>query len=73
LIGFGGVVLVVALLGDAIESIESGGGKLRMRAAAAEKFALAEQAGRGGDSDTARGNLEVAGVASPRAAFPIPT
>jgi hypothetical protein len=53
LIGFGGVVLVVALLGDAIESIEFGGGKLKMRAAAAEKFALAEEAERYGDSDTA--------------------
>jgi hypothetical protein len=53
LIGFGGVVLVLALLGDAIESIEFGGGKLKMRAAAAEKFALAEEAERYGDSDTA--------------------
>jgi hypothetical protein len=53
LIGFGGVVLVVALLGDAIESIEFGGGKLKMRAAAAERFALAEEAERYGDSDSA--------------------
>lgn len=53
LIGFGGVVLVVALLGDAVESIEFGGGKLQLRAAAAEKFALAEEAERSGDPDAA--------------------
>jgi hypothetical protein len=53
LIGFGGVVLVAALLGDAIEIIEFWGSKLKMRAAAAEKSAQAEEAERDGDSETA--------------------
>lgn len=53
LIAFGGVVLVLALLGDRIESLEFGGAKLKMRAAAAEKFALAEDSESRGDSVTA--------------------
>lgn len=53
LIAFGGVVLVLALLGDRIESLEFGGTKLKMRAAAAEKFALAEDSESRGDSVTA--------------------
>jgi hypothetical protein len=53
LIAFGGVVLVLALLGDRIESLEFGGTKLKMRAAAAEKFALAEESDSRGDSVTA--------------------
>ena len=42
LITFGGILLVLALLGDRIESLEFGGGKVKLRAAAAERFALAE-------------------------------
>jgi hypothetical protein len=53
LLAFGGVVLVLALLGDRIESLEFGGTKLKMRAAAAEKFALAEDSESRGDSVTA--------------------
>jgi hypothetical protein len=53
LLGFGGIMLVLALLGDRIESLEFGGSRLRMRAAAAEKFALAEDSERRGDSITA--------------------
>jgi hypothetical protein len=40
LLAFGGVLLVLALLGDRIESFEFGGATLRLRAAAAERFAL---------------------------------
>jgi hypothetical protein len=50
LLAFGGVVLVLALLGDRIESLEFGGTKLKLRAAAAEKFALAEDSESRGDS-----------------------
>ncbi|HVQ90327.1 MAG TPA: hypothetical protein VMU51_04765 [Mycobacteriales bacterium] len=50
LLAFGGVLLVLALLGDRIESLEFGGAKLGLRAAAAEKFALAEEAARRGDA-----------------------
>ncbi|MGH3314290.1 MAG: hypothetical protein ACRDP3_27510 [Streptomyces sp.] len=50
---FGGVLLVLALLGDRIESLEFGGAKLKLRAAAAERFALAEESERRGDTDTA--------------------
>jgi hypothetical protein len=53
LLGFGGIVLVVALLGDRIESLEFGGSRLRMRAEAAERFALAEDSERQGDRITA--------------------
>ncbi|MFF8772400.1 hypothetical protein [Kitasatospora sp. NPDC015120] len=54
LIVFGGVLLLVALLGSRIESLEFGGATLRIRAAAAEKFALAEESERRGDIATAR-------------------
>ena len=53
LVAFGGIVLVLALLGDRIESLEFGGTKLKMRAVAAEKFALAEDSENRGDSVTA--------------------
>jgi hypothetical protein len=53
LVAFGGIVLVLALLGDRIESLEFGGTKLKMRAAAAEKFALAEDSENRGDRVTA--------------------
>ena len=49
LLAFGGILLVLALLGDRIESIELGGSKLRLRAAAAEKYALAEELQHQGD------------------------
>ncbi|MFF7726828.1 hypothetical protein [Streptomyces sp. NPDC008001] len=53
LLAFGGVLLVLALLGSRVESFELGGASLRLRAAAAERFALAEESERRGDSDTA--------------------
>lgn len=53
LLTFGGILLVLAMLGNRIESLEVGGTKLRIRAAAAERFALAEEAERRGDTDTA--------------------
>lgn len=53
LLAFGGVLLVLALLGNRIESLEFGGAKLRLRAAAAERFALAEESERQGDIATA--------------------
>jgi hypothetical protein len=53
LLAFGGVVLVLALLGGRIESIEFGGAALRLRANAAEKFSLAEQSEQRGDVATA--------------------
>jgi hypothetical protein len=49
LIAFGGVMLALAVLGDRVESLEFGGSKLRLRAAAAEKFALAEESEQRGD------------------------
>ncbi|RKT08632.1 hypothetical protein BX286_6744 [Streptomyces sp. 3211.6] len=54
LIVFGGVLLLVALLGSRVESLEFGGATLRLRAAAAERFALAEESERRGDIATAR-------------------
>jgi len=53
LITFGGILLVLAMLGDRIESLEFGGSKLKMRAAAAEKFALAADSEDRGDAETA--------------------
>ncbi|MFG2991784.1 hypothetical protein ACGFZK_21255 [Streptomyces sp. NPDC048257] len=53
LIVFGGVLLLLALLGSRIESLEFGGATLRMRADAAERFALAEESERRGDMATA--------------------
>lgn len=53
LIVFGGVLLLLALLGNRVESLEFGGATLRLRAAAAERFALAEESERLGDTATA--------------------
>ena len=53
LLAFGGILLVLALLGNRIESFEFGGAKLKLRAAAAERFALAEESERRGDIATA--------------------
>ncbi|OEV30644.1 hypothetical protein AN219_09690, partial [Streptomyces nanshensis] len=49
----GSALLVVALLGNRIESLEFGGARLKLRAAAAERFALAEESARRGDADAA--------------------
>ncbi|MBM9506037.1 hypothetical protein [Actinacidiphila acididurans] len=72
LLGLGGVLLVLALFEDRLESFEFGGAKLRLRAAAADTYALAEEAERQGDSSTARRLREEArallGVAEPAAA-----
>ncbi|MEV5987011.1 hypothetical protein AB0L85_18625 [Streptomyces sp. NPDC052051] len=53
LLAFGGILLVLALLGNRIESFELGGATLRLRAAAADRFAEAEESERRGDSTTA--------------------
>jgi hypothetical protein len=53
LLAFGGVLLVLALLGNRVESFEIGGAKLKLRAAAAERFVLAEESERRGDTVTA--------------------
>jgi hypothetical protein len=70
LLAFGGTVFVLALLGDGVESIEFGGTKLRMRAAAAEKFALAEDLESIGD-DAAAARLRTEAQALMQAARPI--
>lgn len=70
LIAFGGVVLVLALLGDRIDSLEFGGTKLKLRAAAVQKFALADESERQGDSVTAS-RLRAEGHALLTAAGPI--
>ncbi|WP_203924117.1 hypothetical protein [Rugosimonospora africana] len=49
LLGFGGILIVLALLGNHIDSFEFGGAKLRLRASAAQMFALAEETERRGD------------------------
>jgi hypothetical protein len=54
LLAFGGVLLVLALLGDRIETFEFGGAQLKLRAAAAERFALAEESERRGDKAVAQ-------------------
>jgi hypothetical protein len=53
LLVFGGGLLVLALLGNRIESLEFGGAKLRLRAAAARRFALAEESEERGDATEA--------------------
>jgi hypothetical protein len=53
LVTFGGIVLVLALLGDRIESFEFGGTRLRIRAAAAGRLAAADESERLGDPATA--------------------
>lgn len=50
LLAFGGLMLVLALLGDRLESLEFGGAGLKLRAAAAERFALAEESERRGET-----------------------
>lgn len=50
LLVFGGGLLVLALLGNRIESLEFGGAKLRLRAAAARRYALAEESEQRGDA-----------------------
>jgi hypothetical protein len=46
--------MVLALLGSRIESLELGGAQLKLRAAAAERFALAEESEQRGDEAAAR-------------------
>jgi hypothetical protein len=53
LITFGGILMVLALLGDRIESFEFGGTRLRIRAAAAGRLAAAAESERLGDTATA--------------------
>jgi hypothetical protein len=50
LLGFGGILIVLALPGNHIDSFEFGGARLRLRASAAEKFALAVESERRGDA-----------------------
>jgi hypothetical protein len=70
LVAFGGLVLVLALLGNRIEAFEFGGTKLRLRAAAAERFALAEESDRRGDAAEAE-RLRAQGQALLEAVGPI--
>ncbi|WP_159401554.1 hypothetical protein [Streptomyces sp. NRRL F-5053] len=53
LIAFGGALLVLALLGDRVESLEFGGTSLSLRERAAERLVRAEDSERGGDPATA--------------------
>ncbi|GAA1119369.1 hypothetical protein [Nocardiopsis metallicus] len=53
LLVFSGLALAVAVLGDRIERFEFGGATLRLRAAAADRYAQAEQAEEDGDSPSA--------------------
>jgi hypothetical protein len=53
LLAFGGVLLVLAVLGTGIESLEFGGARLKLRAAAADKYALAEASEEAGNEDLA--------------------
>ncbi|MUL41706.1 hypothetical protein FZ103_11065 [Streptomonospora sp. PA3] len=69
LIVFGGVLLVLGLFGDRIDTVEFGGANLRMRAAAAEKYRMAEESDLRGDTGTgerlrseARALIEAAGA-----------
>ncbi|MFC8916890.1 hypothetical protein ACGF5F_15170 [Streptomyces sp. NPDC047821] len=54
LITVGAVLLILALFDSRVESLEFGGATLRMRAAAAERFALADESERQGDIATAQ-------------------
>jgi hypothetical protein len=49
LIGFGGILLVLALLGDRIQSLEFGSAKLKLATTAAVKYAQADRLARQGD------------------------
>jgi hypothetical protein len=51
LLAFGGVLIVLALLGNRLESVELGGAKLRLQAA--ERYVRADEAERAGDPATA--------------------
>ncbi|HEY8451848.1 MAG: hypothetical protein FWJ70_07570 [Micromonosporaceae bacterium] len=69
LVAFGGILLVLALLGDRIEVLEIGGTGLRLRRAAEELFRRADESEHAGDVATAerlraegRALLEAAGV-----------
>lgn len=53
LLAFGGILLVLAILGNRIEEIEFGGAKLKMRAQAAGWLAAAEEAERRGQPEEA--------------------
>jgi hypothetical protein len=70
LLAIGAGLLVLALLGNGIESLEFGGAKLRLRAAAAAKFALAEESEQRGDT-AAADQLRAEGQALWKAAGPI--
>lgn len=50
LLVFSGMALALAVLGDRVERFEFGGATLRLRSAAADRYALAEQAEERGDS-----------------------
>ncbi|AXE24729.1 hypothetical protein C0216_15835 [Streptomyces globosus] len=54
LLVFGGVLLLLALFGSRLEGLEVGGVSLRLRAAAADRLALAEESERQGDVASAR-------------------
>ncbi|MHC6630250.1 hypothetical protein ACYTFC_29820 [Streptomyces globosus] len=54
LLVFGGVLLLLALFGSRLEGLEVGGVSLRLRAAAADRLALAEESERQGDAASAR-------------------
>lgn len=67
LLAFGGALLVLAALGHRVETLELGGARLKLRAAAAEKYARAEESERHGDvvgadrlRSEARGLMEAA-------------
>jgi hypothetical protein len=49
----GGALLVLALLGNRVESLELGGASLKLRAAAADRYALADESEGRGDLDAA--------------------
>ncbi|WP_255949057.1 hypothetical protein [Streptomyces odontomachi] len=70
LLAIGAVLLVVALLGHRIESFEVGGASLRLRAAAADRYQLADASELAGDQDTADALREEARVLL-RAAGPL--
>lgn len=53
LVAFGGALLVFSVLGDRVESMGFGNTTIRMRAAAADKYALAEVSEARGDSESA--------------------
>ncbi len=70
LLVIGGIALVLAILAPRIDSLEFGGARLRLRAAAAAKYALAERSERAGDLDAAD-RLRVEAEALMAAAGPI--